>query len=80
MKVAKELGDVLWYVSAIAKSLDIPLSAIAELNIAKLSHRHSGVYTHSTSADRHAREDRFEDTVHFLALRNIIMGDVTDGE
>jgi NTP pyrophosphatase (non-canonical NTP hydrolase) len=74
MKMAKELGDVLWYISAIAKSLDIPLMVVAELNIAKLAHRHSGKYSHTNSADRHAKENRFESTEHYLALRSVIGG------
>ena len=43
MALAKELGDVLWYVSALAATYDIPLSAIAELNANKLTHRHGGL-------------------------------------
>jgi NTP pyrophosphatase (non-canonical NTP hydrolase) len=37
--VKKELGDVLWYIAVIAHDLDIKLSDIAELNIAKLASR-----------------------------------------
>lgn len=39
VELAKELGDVLWYIARIAHILNVPLSAIAELNIAKLQHR-----------------------------------------
>lgn len=35
----KELGDVLWYVAALAYELGIPLAAIANLNIEKLHSR-----------------------------------------
>ena len=37
--IAKELGDTLWYIAAIARYLDLPLSGIAEGNIAKLENR-----------------------------------------
>ena len=38
--IAKELGDVLWYLSQLAHELGIPLSKIAELNMLKLRSRH----------------------------------------
>jgi NTP pyrophosphatase (non-canonical NTP hydrolase) len=37
--IAKELGDVLWYVANVARYLNIPLSEIAEGNIDKLTSR-----------------------------------------
>lgn len=39
MEFAKELGDVLWYITACAKELGIPLGEIAELNVMKLLDR-----------------------------------------
>jgi NTP pyrophosphatase (non-canonical NTP hydrolase) len=38
--LAKELGDVLWYVSALASDLGLNLSEVAEENITKLNSRH----------------------------------------
>lgn len=38
-EISKELGDVLWYVAALARYMDIPLDDIAEENIAKLQSR-----------------------------------------
>lgn len=38
--IAKELGDTLWYVAAIARYLDLPLSEIAQGNIDKLESRY----------------------------------------
>lgn len=37
--LAKELGDVLWYLAQIATEADLELDAIAEANIEKLSSR-----------------------------------------
>ena len=37
--IIQELGDVLWYVASIARYLDVPLSNVAEGNIAKLESR-----------------------------------------
>ena len=38
-KLKKELGDVLWFVSSIAKMHDIPMSEVAMYNINKLHSR-----------------------------------------
>lgn len=38
-RVAKELGDALWCLAAVATALEIPLSRIAEGNLAKLRAR-----------------------------------------
>jgi len=37
--LCKELGDILWFVAAIADDLDMGLSEVAEKNITKLSLR-----------------------------------------
>ena len=37
--IEKELGDVLWYISALAGDLDLDLEQIAERNIQKLVDR-----------------------------------------
>lgn len=37
--IVKELGDVLWYIAAIATDLDLNLNIIAENNIKKLQQR-----------------------------------------
>lgn len=37
--ITKELGDVLWFIAAIAKDFDISLEAIAKTNIQKLKKR-----------------------------------------
>ena len=38
--LAKELGDVLWYVAELAAGLDMPLEYIASMNIEKLKKRY----------------------------------------
>ena len=37
--VVKELGDVLWYLSALASDLDVSLEDIAQTNVEKLTSR-----------------------------------------
>ncbi len=39
-EIGKELGDVLWYVAAIARNLDLTLSGVAEQNLEKLESRY----------------------------------------
>jgi NTP pyrophosphatase (non-canonical NTP hydrolase) len=38
-EIAKELGDVLWYIAALCRDLDITMDDVAELVIAKLKSR-----------------------------------------
>lgn len=40
-EIAKELGDVLWYIAAISHDLGIPLSEVAVMNLDKLRDRES---------------------------------------
>ena len=37
--ISKELGDVLWYVAAVARYLRVPLSEVAKNNLEKLQSR-----------------------------------------
>jgi NTP pyrophosphatase (non-canonical NTP hydrolase) len=47
-KMAKELGDVLWYVAQIASELGLELEEIAQTNLDKLlSRQHRGVLSGS---------------------------------
>jgi NTP pyrophosphatase (non-canonical NTP hydrolase) len=50
--IAKELGDVLWYVAAIATKLDLKLSDIADLNIDKLKARYPEGFSFDRSLNR----------------------------
>lgn len=38
-EIAKELGDVIWYVSELSRSLDLSLEEVVEMNINKLQSR-----------------------------------------
>ena len=38
-EIAKELGDVLWYIAQLATELDLSLGEIARLNLEKLASR-----------------------------------------
>lgn len=74
MQLAKELGDVLWYLTAICTTTDISLSAVAELNINKLAHRYDQVgYDSSNSQARHQKEKEFEDTLVYKNLEAKIL-------
>mgnify|MGYP001485911824 CR=1 FL=1 len=38
-KIADEIGDVLWYIAALAQDIRIPMSMIAKRNVEKLKDR-----------------------------------------
>lgn len=40
-EIAKEVGDVLWYVAAMARDLGVPMEHMARGNLAKLQDRQS---------------------------------------
>lgn len=48
----KELGDVLWYVAQGAHALGVPLSEVAEENIAKLKRRYPDGFSRAASLFR----------------------------
>lgn len=51
-KLSKELGDVLWYLSAVATYLEISLDDVAELNIQKLKKRYPEGFSSEASKNR----------------------------
>lgn len=51
-ELINELGDVLWYVSAIASTIDISLDVIANTNINKLKNRYPEGFEESRSINR----------------------------
>lgn len=74
MKLAKELGDIMWYVAAVAETMNIPLDSALALNINKLRHRYAGgTFDKMMSADRHAREAKFESTEIFALIQADIL-------
>lgn len=52
LKVQKELGDVLWYIAALATVLGIDLDQVAETNLAKLKARYPAGFSHEASRNR----------------------------
>lgn len=50
--LAKELGDVLWYIAASASELDMTLDEIAQLNIEKITSRRARNVTKGSGDDR----------------------------
>lgn len=59
-KVKKELGDVLWYLSAIASHFDLTLEEVAQTNVNKLQTRYPEGFSPQASA---ARKDTLVDQV-----------------
>lgn len=52
IKLEKELGDVLWYISAIATGLGLDLDLIAQYNIDKLQARYPDKFSSERSINR----------------------------
>lgn len=51
-KLAAELGDVLWYVAALATLCDLDLSTVASLNVEKLRARYPEGFDPKRSQER----------------------------
>lgn len=51
-KLAKELGDVLWYTAVMADAIGLTLEAIAAQNIVKLKARYPEGFSHERSLTR----------------------------
>lgn len=52
LEIAKEIGDVLWYLAVLSEELGYPLSEIARLNIDKLASRASRNKIHGSGDNR----------------------------
>jgi len=50
--IAEELGDILWYVAAIATTLQISLDSVARKNIEKLKKRYPDGFSEERSRER----------------------------
>ena len=50
--LAKELGDIAWYLAETAYALDIPLEAVLEANIEKLRRRYPEGFSAERSRER----------------------------
>lgn len=68
VEIAKELGDVLWYLSALCTVLNLDLDTVATLNMRKLEHRFGGEFTKEKSQARHEQELKFKDTEEYKQL------------
>jgi NTP pyrophosphatase (non-canonical NTP hydrolase) len=49
--VARELGDALWCIAIVARSIDVPLSEVAARNLEKLTGRHPDGFRPSEGRD-----------------------------
>lgn len=79
MELAKEIGDVLWYMAALVDALNIKLDDVALLNVIKLRHRYSQGYDKNSSATRHEKEKELKNTYEYNMLRQRITGDRAPG-
>lgn len=52
LEVAKELGDVLWYVANVARYLGVPLEDVAKMNLEKLESRKQRNLIHGEGDNR----------------------------
>ena len=53
-KIAKELGDVLWYIATLANEYGLSLSDVASRNIVKLKERYPDGFSSERSVNRSA--------------------------
>ena len=51
-KIAKEIGDILWYCAMAAKGIDIGLGEIASMNVEKLRKRYPDGFSTERSLNR----------------------------
>ena len=52
LELAEEIGDVLWYLAAMARIIGVPLQQIAEDNLKKLAEKYPGGYNPERSQNR----------------------------
>lgn len=52
LRLVKEVGDVLWYISEIASTMKLQLDTIALINLEKLAARYKGQFSSEASINR----------------------------
>ncbi len=52
LEIQKELGDVLWYVAVLSRTLGLSLEDVASANLAKLKHRFERGMVHGSGDNR----------------------------
>ena len=57
VKLAKELGDVLWYVAEVSSTAGISLDEVASMNIEKLKSRYPDGFSSERSQNRAANDE-----------------------
>jgi len=50
--IAKELGDVLWYIAALCRDIGMPMDVVAQMNLAKLQARKEQNKIHGNGDNR----------------------------
>lgn len=73
-ELAKELGDVMWYLVNMASAYDMSMEDILLLNEAKLAARYSEGYSDEASKNRHATEFSLKDTFANLERNRLLYG------
>ena len=68
-EISKEIGDCLWYLSALCSSLNIDLKTVAQLNLEKLKFRfQKNEFSEEESKNRKKSDVKFKDTVLYKNL------------
>lgn len=65
---AKEIGDVLWYLSALCTELDIDFETVASMNLYKLKRRYGDCFDASQSLERHEIEKKMSQDEEYKCL------------
>lgn len=71
--MALELGDVLWYLSALCTALHLDLDIVARINKEKLARRFPHKFSDALSQRRHESEKAFIETEVYKELRSMLV-------
>lgn len=66
--VAEELGDILWYIAALATTLNLDLGEIARTNIEKLKKRYPDGFSEEKSREREEADRKTGERVEKVKL------------